>query len=148
MVRPRAAHDAPPLIALSRPHGVHQRRGSASAARLGTDAGGSNPYYGIERTFPDSGIVRFSETVNHDASVTRLLAPASDYPNEGRHVDTPVLYHLLQTTNGVDGAETDTVDRSTLGRQDVTYYRSSSSATYDVTRSVRHAPRHPPRRSR
>jgi hypothetical protein len=105
-------------------------------ARLGTDTGGSNPYYQMTRAFPESGVVRFSTTANHDASVAHLLAPASDYPNEERHVDTSALYHLLHTTQGVDGAETFVVDRSSLGRQNVTYYRAGGGQTYDVVREV------------
>jgi len=105
--------------------------------RLGTTVNGDGVHYQIRESFAGTTTVRFGTTTEQTASVAHLLAPVDRYPNGERHLDTPVAYHLLQSTDGVDGSETFVLDRSALARQSVTYYRSSDGQTYDVAREVR-----------
>ena len=98
-------------------------------SRLGT-VRGTYTYLGMAESFPENEDVRFSEGA-FNASVLHLLAPGDQYPDEERHFDTPVAYHLFHQTEGVAGNETFVADRDTLGEEEVTYYQPVGDANIE-----------------
>ena len=90
------------------------------------------------RRFADTRIVRFSESPSLNVSVEYLMVPKvyNNGTNKEPHIDSPVVYHLIYPTIGVNGPKTFQVNKNELGDEKCIYYRTHQNQTYSISHAV------------